>query len=194
MYDYIEGDLVSRSPTQAVIAAGGVGYRLTIPVSTFDALPASGPVKLLAHLHIREDVHRLFGFATEGERALFLRLIGVQGIGPVTALAVLSGMSVDDFRRTVASEQIGTLCHVKGIGRKTAERIVVELKRDMERELLELAPGRPGAPPTTSDAVAAMLALGYTRSMSEKAVARALEKLPRGAPLEKIVREALQQV
>jgi len=194
MFDYLEGDLVKRSPTQAVVATGGVGYRLTIPVSTFDALPESGRVKLRVHLYVREDVLRLYGFATEDERRLFTYLISVQGIGPGTAIAVLNGMSVNDFRLAVANEELDVLSCVKGIGRKTAQRIVIELKREMERELAErpAAGVRPLA--LTGDAVAAMLALGYKRSESERAVVRAVDKLGRDASLDRVIREALQQV
>lgn len=194
MYDYIEGDLVSRSPTQAVIAAGGVGYRLTIPLSTFDALPAGGRAKLLTHLYVREDGLRLYGFAGEDERRLFVRLIAIQGIGPGTAIAVLNGMSVDDFRQAVASEDIRAIARTKGIGRKTSERLIVELKREMERELIERPAGKAAVAAPLSDAVAAMLALGYTRSASGKAVTRALESLGRAASLEDVIREALQKV
>lgn len=194
MYDHIEGELEYKSPTQAVISAGGVGYRFTIPLSTFDALPASGRARLLTHLHVREDMLRLYGFSTEAERRLFLRLINVSGIGPSTAITVLNGISVEDFRRVVASEQAAVLCRVKGIGRKTAERIILELKREMEAELIEQPAGARAEPALTSDALSAMLALGYTRSAAEKAVGRALEKLGRDAPLEQIIREALQVV
>jgi Holliday junction DNA helicase RuvA len=194
MYDHIEGELVFKSPAQAVIAAGGVGYRFSIPISTFAALPEHGRAKLLTYLHVREDVLKLFGFASEKERRLFIRLIGVSGIGPGTAMAILNGLSVDEFRRAVAAEEVSTLCRVKGIGRKTAERVIVELRRDMERELLEEPPTRGTAASLTADAVAAMLALGYTRSVSEAAVLRALEKLGRAADLEQVVRQALQQV
>ena len=194
MYDHIQGDLVSKSPTQAVISAGGVGYRLTIPLSTFDALPGSGAAKLFVHLQVRDDALKLYGFATEAERRLFTQLTGVSGIGPNTAIAVLNGIRPEDFRRAVAAEKADELCRIKGIGRKTAERIIVELKRDMERELIEETGLTAGARGAVSDAVAAMLALGYTRSSAEKAVTRALEKLGREAPPEQVVREALQQV
>jgi Holliday junction DNA helicase RuvA len=193
MYDYIEGELVSKSPAQAVIAAGGIGYRFTIPISTFTALPERGRAKLLTYLHVREDALKLYGFASEKERKLFVRLIGVSGIGPGTAMAILNGLSVDGFRRAVAAEEVATLCRVKGIGRKTAERVIVELRREMERELLEEPEAR-GAASVTADAVAAMIALGYTRSVSEAAVERALDKLGRGANLEQVVRRALQEV
>lgn len=194
MYDHIEGDLASKSPAQAVISAGGVGYRLTIPLSTFEALPPAGAVRLLAYLQVREDALKLYGFATEDERRLFLQLISVSGIGPNTAIAILNGIRPPDFRRAVAAEQAEELCRIKGIGRKTAERIIVELKREMERELIEETGKAAGARGAVSDAVAAMLALGYTRSAAEKAVTRALDKLGAKATLEDVVREALQQV
>ncbi len=159
MFDHIQGELAGKSPTQAVVVTGGVGYRFTIPVSTFDALPENGSVKLLTYLYVREDTLKLFGFATEDERKLFTNLLSVQGIGPGTAIAVLNGISVAEFRRAVATEDLATLARAKGIGRKTAQRIVVELKREMERQLAELPAGAIGASGVTSDAVAAMLGL-----------------------------------
>ena len=194
MFDHVEGNLVCKSPTQAVIATGGVGYRLTIPLSTFDALPECGQAKLLTYLHVREDILRLYGFATEDERRIFTSLLGVQGIGPGMGIAVLNGISTDEFRTAVAREDLGTLARVKGIGRKTAQRIVLELKREMERQLVDLPAGRTGVSGVTSDAVAAMLALGYKRSAAEAAVARALRNLEPGARIEQVIREALQQV
>jgi len=194
MYDYVEGELVSKRPAQVVLETGGVGYRFTVPLSTSDVLPDGGRVKLFAYLHIRDEELRLYGFATEDERSLFLRLTAVSNIGPGTALTVLSGMTVNDFRRAVAREDLPALCRVKGIGRKTAERIVVELRAQMQRELVELPPEGLRASALVSDAVAAMLALGYRRSDSEKAVRRALDRLGAKANLEELVRAALQQV
>jgi len=193
MFDHVQGNLVGKSPTEAVIATSGVGYRLTIPLSTFDALPESGQAKLFTYLHVREDALRLYGFATEDERRIFTSLLGVQGIGPGMGIAVLNGISADEFRQAVAGEDLATLARVKGIGRKTGQRIVLELKREMERQLLELPAGKPGVSSVTSDAVAAMLALGYRRSAAETAVAHALKTLATGASLEQIIREALQQ-
>jgi len=194
MYDYIEGDLVSKQPTQVVVVAGGVGYRFTVPLSTSDALPDSGRVRVYAHLLLRDEELRLYGFATEEERRLFLRLIAISNVGPGTALTVLSGMTVDEFRRAVAQEDLAALCRVKRIGQKTAERIVVELRSQMQRELLELPPEGVRTTSLTTDAIAAMIALGYRRSDSEKAVRRALDRLGVRATLEELVRAALQQV
>lgn len=194
MFDYIEGKLVSASPTQAVIATGGIGYRLTIPVSTFDALPKDGECKVHTYLHVREDVLRLYGFVTEDERRIFSSLLSVQGVGPGTAIAILNGIPVDEFRHAVANDDLNVLSRAKGIGRKTAQRIVLELRREMERQLVELPTTGTSGAATSSDAVAAMLALGYKRSAAETAVSRAAKALGQGASLEKIIREALQQV
>lgn len=194
MLDYVEGKLAAKSPTEAVVAVGGVGYRLTVPLSTFDALPDEGAVKLLTYLYVREDALRLFGFATEDERRIFTSLLSVQGVGPGTAIAILNGIPVPQFRQAVASEDLATLSRAKGIGRKTAQRIVLELKREMERQLAELPTAAAGTHGLTSDAVAAMLALGYKRSVAERAVARATRRFGPEAALEDIIRDALQQV
>jgi holliday junction DNA helicase RuvA len=194
MYDFIEGELVSRTPAQIVLATGGVGYRLIIPISTFDALPLEGSARLLVHHYVREDDMRLYGFATEDERRLFTRLISVSGVGPNTALAVLNGMSVDDFRQAAANEDFADITQVKGIGRKTAERIVLELKDEMARELIERPVTGAAASTFTSDGVAAMLALGYKRSAAEKAVMKAFDQIGRDAPIEEVIKRALQLV
>jgi len=194
MYDFIEGEVTSKTPAEVVLSAGGVGYRLVVPLSTYDALPDSGRCRLLAHLYVREDVMRLYGFATEEERRLFARLIGIGGIGPGTAIALLNGISVEEFREAAAREDLALIRRVKGIGPKMARRIVMEMKEEMERELVERRAEGAVVSAPMSDAVAAMLALGYTRSASHKAVAQALEALGRGASLEAVVREALQRV
>ena len=195
MYDFIEGELAAKSPTEAVVSAGGVGYRFIIPVSTFDQLPPGGTVRLLAHLYVRDDEMRLYGFATEDERRLFARLIGISGIGPAIAIAILNGMSVDAFRQAAANEKFTEICAVKGVGRKTAERIVVEMRDEMARELVERPTAGVAAPTAlTSDAVGALLVLGVKRSAAERAIGRAFEKLGRDTALEDVIREALEHV
>jgi len=197
MFDYLQGKLASKSPTEAVIAAGGVGYRLTIPLSTYDALPDDGDAKLLVYTHVRAEVLRLYGFYTEDERRVFTSLLDVQGIGPSTAISVLNSMPVNEFRRAVAHEDVATISRAKGIGRKSAQRIVIDLKREMEKQISEAAPAAEGVSVgvgITSDAVAAMLALGYRRSAAERAVDRALKRLGGDAALEDVIRQALGEV
>ena len=108
MFDYLQGKLASKSPTEAVIAVGGAGYRLTIPLSTYDALPDDGDVKLLVYTHVRPEALRLYGFVTEDERRVFTSLLDVQGIGPSTAISILNSLPVNDFRRAVAREIVAT--------------------------------------------------------------------------------------
>src|SRR5215469_13696968 len=130
MITFLDGKLVNALPTQAIIDVGGVGYEVFIPLSSYDKLPTAGqPIRILTHLAVREDAHVLYGFMTSAERDLFRLLVNnVSGIGPKLALAVLSGMSVTSFRGAVANGDIKTLSQISGVGRKTAERIVVELK------------------------------------------------------------------
>src|SRR5437667_9186430 len=130
MITFLDGKLVSALPTQATVDVNGVGYEVLIPLSSYDKLPAVGqPVQILTHLHVREDAHILYGFMTAPERDLFRLLVNhVSGIGPKLSLAVLSGMSVSNFKSAVVNADIAALSKISGLGKKTAERIVLELK------------------------------------------------------------------
>src|ERR1700674_2058511 len=130
MITFLDGNLTSALPTQAIVNVGGVGYEVLIPLSSYDKLPAVGqPVHILTHLHVREHAHVLYGFMTSAERDLFRLLVNnVSGIGPKLALAVLSGMSVMSFKAAVVSSDVTALSKISGVGKKTAERIVLELK------------------------------------------------------------------
>src|ERR1700674_1106439 len=130
MITFLDGNLTSALPTQAIVNVGGVGYEVLIPLSSYDKLPAVGqPVHILTHLHVREDAHVLYGFMTAAERDLFRLLVNhVSGIGPKLSLAVLSGMSVSNFKNAVVNADIASLSKISGLGKKTAERIVLELK------------------------------------------------------------------
>src|SRR4051794_11238726 len=130
MITFLEGKLVTALPTQATVDVGGVGYEVFIPLSSYDKLPSVGQaVRILTHLHVREDAHILYGFMTAAERDLFRLLVNnVTGIGPKLALAVLSGMSVNNFKTSVVNSDVIALSKISGLGKKTAERIVLELK------------------------------------------------------------------
>src|SRR3989449_6761165 len=130
MIPFLDGKLASALPTQAIIDVGGIGYEVFIPLSSYDKLPAPGqPVRVLTHLHVREDAHVLYGFMSAAERDLFRLLVNnVSGIGPKLALAVLSGMSVTNFKSAVVNSDVAALAKISGLGKKTAERIVLELK------------------------------------------------------------------
>ncbi|MBS0377380.1 MAG: Holliday junction branch migration protein RuvA [Proteobacteria bacterium] len=161
MIGSLRGRIASKVPPQLTLEVGGVGYEVEAPLSTFFHLPAVGAeVHLLTHLVVREDAHVLYGFATEEERRLFRSLIKVSGVGPKIALALLSGISVSDFHACIQSQDTAALTRVPGIGRKTAERLIVEMRdRLTAPELAGQAPG--GAPSPEAEAYDALVALGY---------------------------------
>jgi Holliday junction DNA helicase RuvA len=183
--DSIRGRLVSKEPSGCVVEAGGIGYAVSVPLGTYERLPAAGDeAALRLHLVVREDAWRLFGFATEEERVLFRACLGVTGVGPATALALLSGLGPRDLRAAVAAGDVSALGRVKGVGKKTAERLVVELRDAMGPAAGAVAGGE--AP----EALAALMALGLDRG---EAAAR-LAKVPgAGIPLAERVRRALRQ-
>lgn len=190
----LRGTLLEKSPGSCVVEAAGVGYLVQVSTHTFTALPAAGqPVFLRTRQIVREDALALFGFADADELELFDLMIGVSGVGPKLALAVLSGLRPQPLRRAIREEQVGILTGVPGIGRKTAERLVVELR---DRIAAGPAPAARdgGVVPrseTWSDAVAALTRLGYTAAQAQDAVRRAAEGGADGDSLEALVRRAL---
>ena len=194
MIGFLRGRLAAKHPPQLVVDVGGVGYEVEAPMSTFYGLPGIGAdVQLHTHLVVREDAHVLFGFGTERERSLFRELIKVSGVGPRIALAILSGVTVDEFHRSVEAHDVATLVRVPGIGRKTAERLVIEM-RDRLKGLAGPAflpgagasGGRGGA---QAEAYAALVALGY----KPPEVTRLLQKVdPAVTATEELIRHALR--
>lgn len=191
MIGCLRGMLASKSPPQLLLEVGGVGYEVEAPMSTFYVLPAVGQeLRLLTHLVVREDAHVLYGFATEDERRLFRSLLKVTGVGPKMALSILSGVSVDAFATCVSSNDVASLTRIPGVGRKTAERLVIEL-----RDRVTTPGAVPGVPADLAaggaegEAFAALVALGY-----KPAEASRLVKLGSGAGLatEELIRRALQ--
>jgi len=190
MIGSLRGTIASKTPPQLTVDVGGLGYELEAPMSTFFQLPAVGEeVRLLTHLVVREDAHVLYAFATEDERRLFRSLIKVSGVGPKIALALLSGISVSAFAQCVLDEDIGTLTRVPGVGRKTAERLIVEM-----RDRLAAPQEMPGAPPAATaraagEAYGALVALGYRPAEA----ARLLKAVGPGThSTEELIRRALQ--
>ena len=197
MIYHLSGTLVEALPTQVVLDVGGVGYHVLIPLSSFDKLPPVGSqCKILTHLSIREDAHVLYGFATDGERDLFRLLVThVSGIGPKTALDVLSGTSVANFKACVVRGDAAALSKTKGIGKKTAERILVELKDKVGIAAAWEAASAANAPTPeqaiVNDAVLALIALGWKQADAEKA-SRAIRTSQPAAKTDEIVRAALK--
>jgi Holliday junction DNA helicase RuvA len=175
----VRGRLLRKEPQEAVVDVGGVGYRVAIPLSTFYRIGEPGDeVTLLTHTHVREDALALFGFLTAAEQALFERLIGVSGVGPRLALSILSGIEAPDLVAALRSSDVVRLTRIPGVGKKTAERLVLELK-DKMAGLAAAEEAAPAASPAASpkeDLVSALVHLGYSRTEAEKGVDRALKE------------------
>jgi len=195
MITFLQGTLIEKTPERAVINVSGVGYAVNIPLTSYEKLPESGsPVKVLTYYHVREDAHLLFGFATEDERSMFERLLGVSGIGPKTALTALSGMSVRELKASIVGADIKRLSSISGIGKKTAERIVVELKDKITAgEALEEVAGTESLPEDgrLRDTILALVSLGYKQADALSMSRIAAEKAGPGAAVEDLIKAAL---
>jgi holliday junction DNA helicase RuvA len=170
MIAHLRGTLLAKHPNQAIVETSGVGYDVTISVPTFSALPTLGAdVALHIHTHVREDVIALYGFLRPSEKALFEKLITVSGIGPKLAITILSGMAADDMVGAIRGNDVAKLTRIPGIGKKTAERMVLEL-RDKLPEPGKAAPATPAISAVEEDVLSALMNLGYQRAAAEKAV------------------------
>lgn len=186
MIGRLAGTVAAKSPPQVLIDVQGVGYEVDVPMSTFCALPASGgAVTLLTHFVVREDAQILFGFLSHEEREAFRQLIRISGVGPRTALSLLSGLSVAELAAAVAQQEAGRLVKVPGIGKKTAERLLLELKGKLGDALPSAAAQ---AQPARADIVQALLALGY----NEREAEAALKVLPADVSVAEGIRQALK--
>ncbi|HLN49713.1 MAG TPA: Holliday junction branch migration protein RuvA [Steroidobacteraceae bacterium] len=195
MIGFLKGRLALKQPPTVVVDVNGVGYELEAPMSTFYGLPAAGePVALYTNLVVREDAHILFGFGTDGERRLFRGLLKVSGVGPKIALGILSGASVDDFLRIIEAQDVAMLTRIPGIGRKTAERVIIEM-RDSAQKLaipsagVGAASDSAGALSAQSEAFGALIALGYKPPEATRLLKAADEP---GLSTTEIIRRALK--
>jgi Holliday junction DNA helicase RuvA len=200
MITYLAGKLAAALPTQAIVDVAGVGYEVLIPLSSYDRLPLVGqPVHMLTHLHVREDAHILYGFMSAPERDLFRLLVNnVSGIGPKLALAVLSGMSVGNFKSAVVNNDVASLSKISGLGKKTAERIVLELKDKLGVVAAWEAASAANAPTAeesqANEAVLALIALGYKQVEAHKTVRELQERQPEIKTAEELVKNALKRM
>ena len=189
MIGRIQGILVEKNFPQVIVSCNGVGYEIDVPMSTFYPLPRTGEeVTLLTHLVVREDAHLLYGFGTVAERAAFRQLLKISGVGPNVALSVLSGMSVDDLSAAVAAGDAGRLTKIPGIGKKTAERLVLELRDKLPKTITAVQRADAGA--AGSDVLNALLALGY----NEREAAVAVKQIPGDLQLADAIRHALKHL
>ena len=188
MIGRLTGHVVEKNPPQILLDVQGVAYEIDVPMSTFYNLPATGErVVLFTHVVVREDAHLLFGFGSEPERRAFRQLIRISGIGARTALSVLSGLSVAELAEAVTMQDTGRLTKIPGIGKKTAERLLLELKDKLGAELTT-AVGVHRLPPISSDVLHALSALGY----SDKEAVGVVKKLPDGLAVGDAIRQALK--
>jgi Holliday junction DNA helicase RuvA len=189
MIGRISGILLEKNPPQVVVDVAGVGYEIDVPMSTFYNLPkVQEKVSLFTHLVVREDAQLLYGFGTEAERTTFRQLLKVSGVGPKVGLAVLSGMSVNDLAEAVAMQESGRLTRVPGIGKKTAERLLLELKDRLKVDVRISVGGDLPAPSSAADILNALISLGY----NEKEALYAIKQLPREVSVSDGIRSALK--
>ena len=194
MIALLRGTLVEKHPNQAILDVGGVGYDVTIPISTFSQLPETGAeTKLRVYTHVREDVLALYGFLTADEKNLFEKLISVSGIGPSLAVKVLSGMAAGDLLGAIRRNELDKLVRIPGVGKKTAERIVLELRDKLPAPADEQTAARPALSSLDEDVVSALVNLGCARPAAEAAVRKARAG---GAPdeFEPLFRRAMEFV
>ena len=199
MIAHLSGSVLLKQPNMVVIDVVGVGYEVTIPVSTFYEIGEIGePIALRIHTHVREDLIQLFGFRTGREKDLFLKLTSVTGIGPKLAITILSGMSPEELIPAIRTNDLGRLTAIPGIGKKTAERLVIELRDRMaalsgpELDAAIAARTAPGGDAVRVDTVEALLTLGYQKAQAEKAVAKVLEQQGTDQSIEHVLRQSLK--
>lgn len=199
MIAFLRGKLISKAPTEVVVDVQGIGYFIHIPLSTYERVGEVGTETILfTYLHVREDALQLFGFATEKERKMFKLLLSVSGIGPRIAQGVLSGMSVDELEVNIVKGNVAALTAIQGVGRKTAERIVLEL-RDAVAKGTGISSDVPAGSTSTAEmrneALLALISLGFTQQSAEKAIRAALHELQARTVLtvEELIKEALRR-
>ena len=196
MITFLEGILDEKNPTRVVMNIGGVGYEVFISLTSFDRMPReSESLRLLIYHHVREDAQTLFGFTSNDERALFIRMLAVSGIGPKLAMGVLSGITPRELKSAVINSDIKRLSSISGVGKKTAERLVVELRDTLSKgEVLEATageePGKPGDQ-RSRDAILALISLGYKQVDAQKMIEQVVKKVSAKDSVEDMVRRAL---
>ena len=191
MIAHLRGKLLAKHPNQAIVEAGGVGYDVTISVPTFSDLPQMGSeVALHIHTHVREDIIALYGFLRSAEKKLFEKLITVSGIGPKLAITILSGMAADEMVNAIRGNDIARLTRIPGIGKKTAERMVLELRDKLVVEKIGETAVAPALSPVEEDVLSALVNLGYQRAAAEKALA-SVAKSGKLGPFDSVFRETL---
>ena len=196
MIAYIKGDITLKNPTFLVVETGGIGYMIHISLHTYSQVEKLGSTRILTHLYIKEDSHTLYGFADEQERSLFRHLISVSGIGPGTAQIILSSMSPEDIRAAIIGERDDAFRSVKGIGPKSAKRLILDLKDKLSKDAGEVAP-LPLSPADNTireEALSALVALGFNRIAVQKTLNLILKQQPAIGSVEPLIKLALREL
>ncbi len=192
MYDYLSGKIDRITPTEVIIDCGGVGYFMHISLNTFEVLKDRKEAKVYAHLIVREDSHTLYGFATTNERQLYVKLVGVNGVGPSTARMILSSMNVDDVVNAITNSNIAILKSIKGIGPKAAQRLVVELQDKLGGIGSDDAYSLSGGSTEMDEATEALLSLGFAKPAVGKILMRISKELGNNLTTEELIKKSLQ--
>jgi len=194
MYAYIDGKLTFKGPTYIVVEVGGVGYHINISLNTYAALGSTERCKIYTWLHVKEDAHTLYGFADEGERKLFLHLISVSGIGPTTCRMMLSSITPAEIQQAIVNADVALIQKIKGIGAKSAQRIVLELQDKLKKEGIESLISMPIHNTIKDEALSALIMLGFGKQVAEKALENVIKKADGELTVEQMIKQALKNL
>ena len=194
MYAYIDGRLTFKNPAYVVIEAGGIGYHVNISLNTYSALGDAERCKLYTWLHVKEDAHTLYGFADEGERRLFLHLISVSGIGPNTGRMILSSITPVEIQTAIVKADLPLIQRIKGLGAKTAQRLVLELQDKLKKEGLDSLISMPQHNTVKDEALSALVMLGFAKQTAEKTIDQILKGTEGTLSVEQLIKQALKNL
>jgi holliday junction DNA helicase RuvA len=194
MYAYISGDIVHISPAMVIIDIGGLGYELKISLNTFSSIQHQKRCKLFTYLNVKEDLLELFGFADETEKTLFVHLISVSGIGPNTARMVLSSFPPNEISAAIVNEDEDLIRSIKGIGPKTAKRLILELKDKLSKDFENIELGQSLSNTLKEEALSALVMLGFTKAVADKAIKKSLHNNPNQISVEELIKLALKNL
>lgn len=194
MYAYIEGKLAFKCATYVIIDANGIGYHINISLNTYSKLADLEKCKLYTWLHVKEDAHTLYGFADEGERRLFLHLISVSGIGAGTGRMILSSVTPDEIQTAIVKGDVSQMQRIKGIGPKSAQRLILELQDKLKKEGIETLTAGPQYYTAKDEALSALVMLGFAKAAAEKTLDQAIKAEPEGLTVERLIKIALKSL
>jgi len=194
MYAYIDGKLTFKNPAYVVVEAGGIGYQINISLNTYSSLGDSERCKLYTWLHVKEDAHTLYGFADEGERRLFLHLISVSGIGPNTGRMILSSITPVEIQTAIVKADLPLIQRIKGLGAKTAQRLVLELQDKLKKEGADSLISMPQHNTVKDEALSALVMLGFAKQTAEKTIDQILKETEGTLSVEQLIKQALKKL